>query len=157
MELLAEFDFEIVHWPGKSNVVAAALSKLNNIEVQELGIVKKGVKREDLFKGLEQAYKNDKETKRILENLEAEKDFCVIQNKLFYTGKGRMQLYLPQGQIRDFILQECHDTRYSGHLGIKKTQELIQRDFFWPTLHQDVTSYVQTCEECQRNNVSNQR
>ena len=157
LELLAEFDFEIVHRPGKSNVVADALSRLNNIEVQELGIVKKGVKREDLFKGLEQAYKNDKETKRILENLEAEKDFCIIQNKLFYTGKGRMQLYLPQGQIRDFILQECHDTRYSGHLGIKKTQELIQRDFFWPTLHQDVTSYVQTCEECQRNKVSNQR
>ena len=54
-------------------------------------------------------------------------------------------------------MQECHDTRYSGHLGIKKTQELIQRDFFWPTLHQDVTSYVQTCEECQRNKVLNQR
>ena len=90
MELLAEFDFEIVHRPGKSNVVADALSRLNKIEVQELGTVKKGVKREDLFKGLEQAYKNEKETKRILENLDTEKDFCVVQNKIFYTGKGRM-------------------------------------------------------------------
>ena len=113
--------------------MADALSKLNNIEVQELGIVKKGVKWEDLFKGLEQAHKNDKETKRILENLTAEKDFCVIQKKLFYIGKGRMQLYLPQGQIRDFILNECHDSRYAGHLGMKKTEELVQRDFFWPT------------------------
>ena len=157
LELLAEFDFEIVHRPGKSNVVADALSRLNKIEVQELGTVKKGVKREDLFKGLEQAYKNDKETKRILENLDTEKDFCVVQNKIFYTGKGRMQLYLPQGDIRDFILNECHDSRYAGHLGMKKTEELVQRDFYWPTLHQDVTSYVHTCEECQRNKASNLR
>ena len=78
MELLAEFDFEIVHRPRKSNVVADALSRLNKIEVQELGTVKKGVKREDMFKGLEQAYKNEKEKKRILENLDTEKDFCVV-------------------------------------------------------------------------------
>ena len=75
--------------------MADALSRLNKIEVQELGTVKKGVKREDLFKGLEQAYKNEKGTKRILENMDTEKDFCVVQNKIFYTGKGRMQLYLP--------------------------------------------------------------
>ena len=120
-----------------------------------MGIEKKGLKREDLFKGLEQAYEKDKETKRILENLDTEKEFCVVQNKIFYTGKGRMQLYLPQGDYRDFILHECHDSRYVGHLGVKKTEELVQRDFYWPTLHQDVTSYVQTCEECQRNKASN--
>ena len=83
---------------------------------------------------MEQAYEKDKETKMILENLDTKKDFCFVQNKIYCTGKGRIQLYLPLGQFRDFILQECHDTRYSGHLGIKKTQELIQRDFFWPTL-----------------------
>ena len=66
-------------------------------------------------------------------------------------------MYLPVGEIRDLILKECHNSRYAGHLGMKKTEELVQRDFFWPTLHQDVTSYVQTCEECQRNKASNQR
>ena len=157
LELLADFEFDIVHRPGKSNVVADALSRLNNLELQALGGVKKGVSREDLFKGLEQAYKNDKETKRIVENLDTEKNFCMVQNKLFYTGKGRMQLYLPLGELRDFILNECHDSRYAGHLGMKKTEELVQRDFYWPTLHQDVTSYVRTCEECQRNKASNLR
>ena len=99
---------------GKSNVVADALSRLNKIETEELGVVVKGVKREDLFKGLEQAYEKDKETKMILENLDTKKDFCVVQNKLYYIGRGKMQLYLPPRQFRDFILQECHNTRYSG-------------------------------------------
>ena len=68
-----------------------------------------------------------------------------------------MQLYLPRGRYRVLILQECHDSHYVGHLGVRKTLELIQRDFYWPTIQQDVTIYVQTCEECQRNIPSNQR
>ena len=113
-----------------------------------LGAASRGHHREDMFRGLEQAYKKEKEIKEILENLDAHKDFCVIQNKLYYTGKGRMQLYLPQGTFRDFILRECHNTRYSGHLGVRKTEELVRRDFYWPTLQADVAAYVATCEEC---------
>ena len=108
-----------------------------------------------MLKGIEQAYEKEKETKRILEGLGDQKDFTVIQNKIFYTRNGRRQLYLPSGSYRDLITSECHDTRYAGHLGVRKTLELIQRDFYWPTVHADVTAYVQTCEECQRNKPSN--
>ena len=69
--------------------------------------------REDLLKGLEQAYKKEKETKRILEGLDDQKDFRVVQNKIYYTRNGRMQLYLLAGKFRDLILQECHNTRYA--------------------------------------------
>ena len=66
-------------------------------------------------------------------------------------------MYLPQGECRNLILKECHDAQYAGHLGVKKTTELIQRDFYWPTLLQDVVVYVQISEECQRNKPSNQK
>ena len=59
--------------------------------------------------------------------------------------------------MRDLILRECHDTRYSRHLGVRKTKELVSRDFYWPTLQADVATYVATCEECQRNKPSNVR
>ena len=58
--MLADFDFEVVHRPGKSNVVADALSKLNAVQC---GVASRSHNMEDLFKGLEQTYKNDKETK----------------------------------------------------------------------------------------------
>ena len=153
-EFLAEFDFEIVYRPGKSNVVADALSWLN---VADCGTTFKVYQREDLLKGLEQAYQKEKETKRILEGLDEQKTFQVVQNKIYFIGNGRMQLYLPFGKFRDLIMQECHDTRYAGHLGVKKTTELILRDFYWPTVQADVATYVSTCEECQRNKPSNLR
>ena len=31
-------------------------------------------------------------------------------------------------------MSECHDTQYTGHLGVKKTLELIQTYFYWPTV-----------------------
>ena len=51
----------------------------------------------------------------------------------------------------------CHDTRYAGHLGVRKTTKLILRDFYWPTVQANVAAYVATCEECQRNKPSNLR
>ena len=81
--------------------MADALSKLNVVQCRTAS---RGHHKEDLFKGLQQAYKNDKETKMIMQNLDVHKEFCVIQNKLYYTGKGRVQLYLPKGQFKDIIL-----------------------------------------------------
>ena len=125
-EFIAEFDFEIVYRLGKSNVVADALSRLN---VVDCGTSSRVYHREDLLKGLEQAYKKKKETKRILEGLDDQKDFQVVQNKIYYTRNGRMRLYLLAGKFRDLIMQECHDTRYAGHLGMRKMTDLILIDF----------------------------
>ena len=32
----------------------------------------------------------------------------------------------------------------------RKTTDLVKRDFYWPTLEQDVAEYVRTCDDCQR-------
>ena len=71
-EFLAEFDFEIVYRPGKSNVVADALSQLNGADC---GTSSRVYHREDLLRGLEQAYNKEKETKRILEGLDDQRIF----------------------------------------------------------------------------------
>ena len=135
-------------------MVADALSRLGTIES---GTTSEGHHRVKLFQELEQAYKRDLETNDLMKNIDAHLEFCTLQNKLYYKGKRRMQLYLPQGEYRDLILQESHDARFAGNLGVKKTTELTQRDFYLPTLQQDVVQYVHTCEECQCNKPPNQR
>ena len=37
-----------------------------------------------------------------------------------------------------------------GHPGIEKTQEIIQRDFWWPQMKDDLMKYIKACQKCQR-------
>ena len=87
-----------------------------------------------MFQGLGQEYKKDVKTNEIMKNIEAYLQFCTLQNKLYYIEKERMQLYLPEGNWKNLILRECHDTHYASHLGMKRTTGLIMQDFYWPTL-----------------------
>ena len=109
------------------------------------------------WKNLIKDYKKDAKTNEMLENVEAYPGFTILQNKLYCNGQGRMQLYIPEGTYRDLVMRKCHDAKYAGHLGMKKTTELIQRDFYWLTPVQDVEDYMRTCKECQCNKANNQR
>jgi hypothetical protein len=62
--------------------------------------------------------------------------------------------YVPRDeQLRQEIIREHHNDRVVGHPGRYKTQELITRNYWWPMISRDVTSYVDRCEACQRTNV----
>ena len=73
-----------------------------------------------------------------------------IKNKIILYNN---LVYVPE-KMRLDILTRYHDKPTAGHLGIRRTEELITRNFWWPKLHQDVVSFVNSCELCQRNKVS---
>ena len=47
------------------------------------------------------------------------------------------------------MLHECHDVPSVGHVGIRRTLELVQRQWHWRGLSGDVASYVRSCPTCQ--------
>ena len=47
------------------------------------------------------------------------------------------------------MLRECHDVPSVGHVGIRRTLELVQRQWHWRGLPGDVVSYVLSCPMCQ--------
>ena len=61
-------------------------------------------------------------------------------------------IYVP-GSLRTRILELHHDSISVGHFGIKKTTELISRNFWWPKLSNDVTKFIKSCDVCCRNKV----
>ena len=64
------------------------------------------------------------------------------------------QVLVPQ-KYRSHILSLSHDG-LSGHLGIKKTYNLVLRHFFWLGLKSDVSRYCRSCHVCQLSSKPNQ-
>lgn len=65
---------------------------------------------------------------------------------LFYKGK----VVIPvQKSLIHELLYLYHDDQFSGHWGIEKTKELLERKFYWRGLAKDVREYVSTCQICQ--------
>ena len=48
------------------------------------------------------------------------------------------------------ILYEAHDTVLGGHLGLEKIYGSVSQIYWWPKLYKRVSTYVRTCETCQR-------
>ena len=69
------------------------------------------------------------------------------QDGLLYHGD---QIAIP-GPVRQEIIKQYYDSPWSGHFGQHKTLHLVSRHFWWPGMSQDVKSYVQSCDACQRN------
>ena len=154
LDFLAEFDYEVIHKPGKSNVVADALSRLYMIECLSISEVELDAK---LLRKLEDEYAQDEESKAIFEHPDRHPNFKVLNQRIYWVDDGRLRLYVPSGNLRSAVMSELHDAHCSGHLGIKRTSDLVKRDFYWPSLESDVTEFVRSCDACQCNKPSNQR
>ena len=83
-----------------------------------------------------------------------EKGICEEHNSFLYDSSSRM--YVPDNDsLRMNIISSHHDSPVASHLGYQKTQELIERQYYWPGLASDVHSYVAQCDCCARFKGSN--
>ena len=75
--------------------------------------------------------------------------FQLTEGKDDLLWRGNL-LYVPDTEgLRIDILYWHHDVPWCGHLGIQKTLQLVQRQFWWPSIAIDIKNYVQTCYKCQ--------
>ena len=101
---------------------------------------------------LKQAYNTDRLAKEVIEDQnnplskQRNKKWMVVGE--FVVRKDNLeQIYVPQ-ELRKTILQLYHDSEYSGHLGVKKTYDLITRYYYWPHIRKDISAYVRACNIC---------
>jgi transposase InsO family protein len=78
-------------------------------------------------------------------------DWKLEDNMIFYKGK----CYVPNDlELRRKIVQNYHDTLSAGHPGQLRTQELVQKNYWWPGLPTFVRNYVTGCAICQQHKIN---
>ena len=63
------------------------------------------------------------------------------------NDRARLQLVLPTS-YRQKAMAGCHDQ--IGHLGQDRVLELLRDRLYWPGMHMDVASYINSCPRCIR-------
>ncbi|KAI3672993.1 hypothetical protein L6452_39099 [Arctium lappa] len=156
MELLKDYDCEILYHPGKANVVADALSrkeKSDRVRIKAMRIEVTPSWTDELKKVQEEALTE--------KNLKAERMVGVVSllednNQGLRCYKGR--IWIPRlGNFRNQVLDEAHKSRYSIHPGNNKMYRDLRQSYWWPRLKKDIAHYVERCLTCLQVKVEHQR
>jgi hypothetical protein len=155
LELLKDYDCEILYHPGKANIVADALSRKVNperkrarsLKIEVISTIIEKIK-EAQIKALEENGVNEE---RLGKTLVFEEDNRGL--KVF-----RKRIWVPKlGGIRDLLMEESHKTMYSIHPGSTKMYLDLKPHYWWPTMKIDVATYVAKCVTCSRVKAQHQK
>ncbi|CAI7773707.1 unnamed protein product [Closterium sp. NIES-53] len=77
---------------------------------------------------------------------------------VYYVKAGTDRIWVPGYTfLRELLLQEAHDGVTSGHFGLEKTRQQLQRYYYWPEMLTDVQQHVASCPTCQLMKLSRKR
>lgn len=146
---LEEYDYDVIHRPGKLHKNADALSRVSlPSPVQDSQV--NGV-RIILGESLKDQWQE-----------EQNKDpACLLwekQGRAYRSEDGTLyvrsstkgyndQLVVPRGRVTG-VIRVNHDLPTAGHRGIQGTLARIQLRYVWNHMERDVTEYVRTCHVC---------
>jgi len=157
LEFLSAFNFTIQYKPGKSNLVADALSRRHDYEkvkpevnsISELGT-------SELFKQIMRAQQNDETCQQVVTRSSFSRNEMNLESKEGIVYKDNRVFVPPISNLKTQILKLFHDSPIAGHAGTEKTIELIKRELYWYGMDREIKEYVTTCNSCQRNKSSQQ-
>ena len=130
VELMQEIDYNMDYIKGKSNIVADALSQqYNETHHQSTELIKK-------LMTLTKTQLSETALNRLKDEYEKDAQIIEMYNNPIepYHKKGLRlylddKLYLPNGQTRQTVLMDTHDSLFGAHRGFKETLSLIKTHF----------------------------
>ncbi|GJY14925.1 putative reverse transcriptase domain-containing protein [Tanacetum coccineum] len=148
LELLSDYDCEILYHPGKANVVADALSrKERNKPLQTEARKPENLKSEDVGGML---IENSKD----LEKSRKEKLKPRADGTLCLNNKSWLPCY---GDLRTLIMHESHNSKYYVHSGSDKRYQDMKQLYWWPNMKADIATYVSKCLTCLKVKAEHQK
>jgi hypothetical protein len=169
LELIKDYDLGINYHPGKSNVVADALSqrshvsqlvvnsmpfelcdefdKLNlrivvNTEAMEIEV------GSSLLQEIRRGQQEDEKVQEIKRNIKEEKSLGFSEDDegvLWYKGR----ICVPNfKELKVKIFREAHESTYFIHSGGNKMYNDLKATYWWYGMKRDVAEYVALCYTC---------
>ncbi|GKE74996.1 putative reverse transcriptase domain-containing protein, partial [Tanacetum coccineum] len=128
IELLSDYDCEILYHPGKANVQI--------LEAQKEALKKKNEKAKNLGRLIKQIFKFRPDRT------------CCFGNCVWFPRFGG---------LRDLILHESHKFKYYIHPGLDKMYQDLKLLYWWPNMKVDIAMYVSKCLTCAKVKVDHQK
>ncbi|KAJ9558183.1 hypothetical protein OSB04_012797 [Centaurea solstitialis] len=163
IELLSDYDCEILYHPGKRNVVADALSRKGGkvkpgIVDSQIGMV---AYRISIVPDLKSEIKEWQEKASKEENLKSERMVGFLDTLVTNTEGLKCfgnRIWIPKlGDLRKKILIEAHKSKYSVHPGTNKMYHGLRQSYWWPGMKKDIAYFVERCVTCLQVKIEHQR
>ncbi|KAL8098593.1 hypothetical protein AgCh_031392 [Apium graveolens] len=148
LELIKDYECEILYHPGKANVVADALSRKERLKLT--------MTSEELIKEFEKMEIDEKKMSEERGTLIGEEVRCEKDEKGIMRYASRIWILNVQ-ELKDELLHEGHSSRYSIHPRSTKMYRDLKEYYWWPNMKREVAEWVSKCLTCQRVKAGHQR
>ena len=140
---ISEFTSNIEHIPGKNNIVADTLSRMNIHEISE------PISQELL---IDEQNKERDEINNFLKTSKLKfKSICIggSAKLLCQNDENTMRPFVPK-TMRRAIFDSIHNL---SHPSIRSTRKLICDRYFWPEMNKQINEWSKQCVNCQSSKV----
>ena len=170
---LQEYDFEIIHKPGRVNSDADCISRIPNLPPHLATVAATDIAiplitsadklrfsqdqhTDPVLKTIISEITSDNDTKQVREMrekyiLDAD-NLLWKKTKSFLPHEHPYRLAVPHSRKPE-IMHTYHDNLLAGHKGTQITYNKIHSRYYWKNLFFDVDNYCKTCDECAKKKV----
>ncbi|XP_074265853.1 uncharacterized protein LOC141588302 [Silene latifolia] len=174
IELIGDYDMDLLYHEGKANVVADALSRKSIHalisarsrvrmlgELRKMGIymIRRGepigdmTVEPELYEEIRELQKEDARVQKWRRAVEQAGTEPYSKFSIHSDGSlrfGQRWCVPANEELKRKILTEAHATPYSVHPGGDKLYKDLKKTFWWPNMKKEVTEFVSRCLTCQR-------